>query len=379
VTPPGTKRILILTAAFGDGHNSAARNLASAMESLGQKAKVADPFLLAAPLTTRAICRTYRTITTRLPRLWLSIYRSTENRDFHKQYIPHKRTVELGLGRLLDEWRPDAVVSTYPLHPYFLAHLFESGHRRTPVFTVITDSIEINAAWRKAPTDFWLVTDPLTRESLLRAGLPAERVAETGFPVDPAFARLAPVPPDDPADPFRILFFPTASRSRVRRIGAALLDAGGPHARLTIVLGRNLRRLYRKARQLARAHPHRVTLRGWSRRVPEMMCSHHLTVGKAGGATVHEAIAAQCPMIVHHLVPGQEEGNLALLEQLGGGSLATTPERIATTVRDLLADNATAWRQSKRQLARLGRRSGAATAARFILDHSPPQIEPPGD
>jgi len=369
VTPPDSKRILIVTAAFGDGHNSAARNLALAMGELGHTTRVADPFVLAAPLATRAICRTYRFITTRLPRLWLSIYRSTENRDFHKQYIPHKRRVERGFGELLDEFRPDAVVSTYPLHPYFLEHLFETGHRRTPVFTVITDSIEINAAWRKAPTDYWLVTDPHTRASLLRAGLPAERVVETGFPVDPAFARLAPVTPEDPADPFRILFFPTESRSMVRRIGAALLDAGGERARLTIVLGRNVRRLHSKARELAKSHPGRVTLRGWSRKVPEMMCRHHLVVGKAGGATVHEAIAAQCPMIVHHLVPGQEEGNLALLEQLGGGSLATTPERIATAVRDLLAEDASAWRRAKCELSRLGRRSGAATAARFILGH----------
>ena len=99
------------------------------------------------------------------------------------------------------------------------------------------------------------------------------------------------------------------------------------------------------------------------------MCSHHLVVGKAGGATVHEAIAAQCPMIVHHLVPGQEEGNLALLEKVGGGRLATTPEHIRSAIRELLADRAAGWRRAKLDLARLGRRSGSATAARFIIDH----------
>jgi len=194
-------------------------------------------------------------------------------------------------------------------------------------------------------------------------------VIETGFPVDPSFARLAPVPPDDPVDPFRMLYFPTSRQPHVRRIGAALLGSTRDFGRLTIVLGKNFRRLYRRAHELKQAYGNRVAIKGWTRRVPELMCRHHIAVGKAGGATVHEAIAAQCPMIVHHLVPGQEEGNLALLEKFGGGSLATTPERIRSTLHDLLADGAAGWRHSKLALARLGRRSGSATAARFIIDH----------
>ena len=36
-------RILILTAAFGDGHNSAARNLALTLDAAGAETMVADP------------------------------------------------------------------------------------------------------------------------------------------------------------------------------------------------------------------------------------------------------------------------------------------------------------------------------------------------
>jgi processive 1,2-diacylglycerol beta-glucosyltransferase len=187
--------------------------------------------------------------------------------------------------------------------------------------------------------------------------------------VDPSFVRLAPVPPDDPAEPFRMLYFPTSKQPHVRRIGAALLGATGERGRLTIVLGKHFRRLYRRALELKQSYGNRVSIKGWTKRVPELMCRHHLVVGKAGGATVHEAIAAQCPMIVHHLVPGQEEGNLALLRQVGAGSLAVTPDRIRTALHDLLADNAANWRRSKLALSRLGRRSGATTAARFIIEH----------
>ncbi len=101
--------------------------------------------------------------------------------------------------------------------------------------------------------------------------------------------------------------------------------------------------------------------------MPELLNSHHLVVGKAGGATVHESLAAACPMLIHHLVPGQEEGNLNLLRHLNGGDLADTPGALASHLREMLADNATGWRKMKRSLARQARPSAAHTAANFIL------------
>jgi processive 1,2-diacylglycerol beta-glucosyltransferase len=76
-------------------------------------------------------------------------------------------------------------------------------------------------------------------------------------------------------------------------------------------------------------------------------------------------------MLVHHLVPGQEEGNLRLLEAIGAGQLAESPERIRGAMSDLLADNAALWRSMKRQLALHGRNAGAIAAARHILAQLP--------
>ena len=73
-------------------------------------------------------------------------------------------------------------------------------------------------------------------------------------------------------------------------------------------------------------------------------------------------------MLIHHLVPGQEEGNLRLLEIIGAGQLAETPAALTRSVSDLLADHAAGWRVMKNALARHGRNAGAITAARFILD-----------
>ena len=359
-------RILICTAAFGEGHNSAARNLALALEEAGAEVRVTDPCLLGAPVSTRWICKGYRVMTTHAPRLWHRVYVSTDQVDFSRQRVPLMRKPERELGDMVDEWRPDAVVATYPLYPYFLDRLL-AGHPRPPkVFTVVTDSIEINAAWLKAPTAEWIVSDPHTRDAMVRAGLPAGDIIDTGFPVHPAFSRLSPVPAEDPCEPFRVLYFATARRLHVRGISEAVLQSS-PRTRITIVLGKNVRLLWERAKEIRDAFPGRVTIKGWTRKVPQLLNSHHLVVGKAGGATVHEAIAARCPMLVHHLVPGQEEGNLRLLEAIGVGRLAESPEAIRSALGDLLADDAALWRGMKRKLALHGRNAGAIAAARHIL------------
>lgn len=367
-------RILIVTAAFGEGHNSAARNLALALDSAGAVTCVSDPCSLGAPRLTEWLSRGYRLATNHLPQVWAWIYRSTDRCDFSRQRGPMMRLPERSLAALIAEFKPLAVVSTYPLYPYFLAHIFAETGKPLPVFIVVTDSIEINAAWLRAPGNWWLVTDLLTRESMIRKGIAPGKIIDPGFPVHPGFATLVPVAVDDCCEPFRVLYFPTAKLAFVQRHGRALLDAS-PSVRLTIVLGRNVRRLYSQAKAIKDAYPGRVRLIGWTRKVPQLLTSHHLVVGKAGGATVHEAIAACCPMFIHHLVPGQEEGNLSLLEAIGGGGFAPTPEVLTRQVAGLLANHAARWRLMKTALINHGRNSGAITAARFILN----QMEPPTD
>jgi processive 1,2-diacylglycerol beta-glucosyltransferase len=373
-------RLLILTAAFGEGHNSAARNFALAAGIAGAATKVVDPCQTATPITTDLVARAYRFVTNHMPRTWARIYDMTDRCDFSKPRLPLMRKPENTLAEMVHDFHPDAVISTYPLYPYFLDRILRlpDAPAKFPVFTVVTDSLEINASWLRAPTDYWLVSDPETRKVMMAAGLPEERIIDTGFPVNPLFEKLTPVSVRDSCEPFRILYFATANRGFILHHGRALLDAS-PDVKLTIVMGRNTRALNKRARGLRKEYPGRVRLIGWTRNVPELMNRHHLVIGKAGGATVHEAIAARCPMLIHHLVPGQEEGNLALLRHIGGGDLADTAGDLQQRVEDLLADDACGWRRMKTALISHDRVAGASAAAEFVVDYlrNPKLATPP--
>jgi processive 1,2-diacylglycerol beta-glucosyltransferase len=134
-------RILILTAAFGDGHNSAARNLALALDAAGAETKVADPCLVGAPRLTRTLAHAYRLVTTHLPRVWHWIYRSADRSDFGGDTPLFLRGPEKATRAAVEEFCPQVVVSTYPLYPYFLAKMAEEKPGFPPVFVAITDSI----------------------------------------------------------------------------------------------------------------------------------------------------------------------------------------------------------------------------------------------
>ena len=366
MTLPHHPRVLIATAGFGDGHNTAARGLAKALKGQAQSI-IIDPTNEASPRFNNILRSSYRYVTTYHPRTWKKIYNNVERRDFSRQSSSYMRRVERAFVQRVEAFDPDVIVSTFPLYPYFAERYVRSGGPRRPVITIVTDSININASWRKAPTDFWLVTDNDTRKSLIEQKLPEDKVIDTGFPVDPIFDTLDPLTETSPADPFRVLFFPTARKSTLAPTARAILEYGDWPTELTIVLGRNLRRLYRTAREIADSYPRRVRLKGWSRKVPQLLCEHHLVVGKAGGATVHESLAACCPMLVRHLVPGQEEGNLKLLRRIGGGSLADTEAAMVRAIHDLLSNQASDWRRQKQSLSLHTRPHAAKIAASFVL------------
>src|SRR5204862_7488932 len=82
---------------------------------------------------------------------------------------------------------------------------------------------------------------------------------------------------------------------------------------------------------------HQIKIIVWTNELPRMMHENHLLIGKAGGATVQETIAAKCPMIINHVVAGQEEGNARLIVETNSGVIALSPREGVEHVQLTLA------------------------------------------
>jgi processive 1,2-diacylglycerol beta-glucosyltransferase len=133
---------------------------------------------------------------------------------------------------------------------------------------------------------------------------------------------------------------------------------------LTVTVGRDekLRRTIEKA-----AADHNIDMFGWTDEMPRLLCQSHVLIGKAGGATVQETIAAGCPMIVNHVVSGQEEGNAQLIVETNSGAIALSNDDVFSQTQSAFADNAKQWREWSSNISKLSRPRASLDIAAFLL------------
>ena len=380
--------ILILTAGYGEGHNSAARALQAAFnEQLGVDAELVDLFALRAPRLNNLSRRGYLRMINSAPLLWSAVYRwldRSPRAPFLFRFLGSHRRL---LGRIIAEKKPAAVVSTYPVYAWLLNHLRREGRITCPQFTVITDALTINSLWYRAPSAGWFVTDRDSAAYLYAHGVPATKVHVSGFPVSLAFADRPPQwQPPEPADSprRRILFMINSGRRHAVNIARALLQHRDWH--ITFTAGRD-EPLRRELEALATGAPAQAKVLGWTDRIPELLMTHHVVISKAGGATTQESINALCPLLVSQIVPGQEEGNYELIRRHDAGALAETPQAIVSTLQRLFASDAGLWRHWRGNLRELAQPGAARGIAYAVLrqtgfpteaDRVPPALPGPG-
>jgi processive 1,2-diacylglycerol beta-glucosyltransferase len=110
-----------------------------------------------------------------------------------------------------------------------------------------------------------------------------------------------------------------------------------------------------------------VKVLGWTTQLPRMLQASQLLIGKAGGATVQETIAAGCPMIINHVVAGQEEGNAQLVVETNSGVIAHSPAEVAAQVQRAFVDGAKQWHEWAANISRLSKPRASLDIAEFLM------------
>ncbi|HEV2392707.1 MAG TPA: PHP domain-containing protein [Verrucomicrobiae bacterium] len=364
------RNVLILTAGFGDGHDAAASSLRDALEQVCPEAEVtvADVYERSYKRLNHLARKAYLGAVRYAPALWAGIFKLVDRTPWLTDSHHGMGRVLASLAELLQATQPDCVVCTYPTYPGLINTLFRD-HCEKPfrLVTVITDARSINSVWYRSPSDRYVVCDTETAKVLARAGVPEERMQPLGFPVSPRFAGPVADPPPAPRAGlgYRVLYVINTGKKKLGKSIDRLLEL--PNIDLTITVGRHAE-LKEKLAKRARRYGARLHLLGWTNQMPELMMRSHLIVGKAGGAAVQEALAARCPLIINQVIPGQEEGNARLVEQLGVGIVADKNKEVARAVERAFADNGALWREWRARLEQHGRPDASLRIARLVLD-----------
>ena len=370
------KNILILTAGFGDGEDVASANVREALEHLApQDARVEVLDLLDSCYGRfhDMMRHTFQAAINRAPRRWYGLYQLLGTSQVVEGQIDGLARLRDSVRDALRKLKPDVVVSTCPIYSFLIGEIYRDGRARDfTLISLVTDAVVKDSPWPKAPADFFVVANETAARTLMADGVREECIEIFGFPVQwrkrSDYAKYENALPDLTAGHRpRILYVINSARKKAPKLLDRLLEH--PEWDITVCVGRETE-LDEMAREKAATAPGRMEVIGYTRRMPQLLREHHVIISRAEAGMVQEAIAARCPMIVHKIGSGQEEGNFTLLREANAGVLAEKPREVIDWIERSLRDQGRLLALWRKNLEPLGRPDSALQLAQFILDQA---------
>ncbi|MCD4823127.1 MAG: hypothetical protein K8S55_00840 [Phycisphaerae bacterium] len=346
-TPP--RKILIVTASVGAGHNQAARALAEGIGNFAPHIELAYVDVLDfTPKLFRAwYAGGYSIAVTKLPRLYGLGYAITDRptgpgRTLSERHKLWKERLALkAFGRYVAELQPDLILHTHFLAPPYLARQIAGGQLAARQQVVITD-IEVHRWWYSRQVEHWYVGHDIATEQLGRYDIDPGRVTVSGMPVHPKW--IKPLPPRAEIlaewslpDNRQIVLLSGGTEFTCGPIVkiARQLVAACPNACVVVLGGRN-KKLLGTLAKLPEAQAGKIVPTGFTDRLHELVEVADLMITKPGGMTTAECIAKATPMVFLRPVPGQEQKNAEFVSQRGGGVITRNPRQVIAAATELL-------------------------------------------
>jgi UDP-N-acetylglucosamine:LPS N-acetylglucosamine transferase len=326
----GSKRLLIVSASMGAGHDAAAAALAAQAEAEGHAVRTVD-LLKMPPHGQGSVLRAfYHSMIAVIPWLYDWAMRTWVTHPGIFEVITRGggRSAEKPLLAEVEAFQPDAIVAVYNLAAQVLGRLRSQGRLGVPVATYVTDP-GAHPYWVWSGVDLTLAPMGATAAALEDMG------AEVVKPIAPLVAARFLEPVDKQAARQR---WDIDANARVVVVNGGSWGVGEvvsaarqltAAADLVLVLCGHSKRLARRAAGVAgvRAVP-------WTPDVIGVLASADVVVDNAGGTTCWEALALGRPTVLYRPIAGHGRLNADALQRVGLARWATSAAELLMSVRE---------------------------------------------
>ena len=358
------KRVLFLFSDTGGGHRSAFQAIQDAMTMrYGDEVEFDSVDVMRElkwPLNKQPEMYPQMVHTSKL--LWALMYYSFDGKrraDLASQLIYSNN--RRNLHRVVREHPADVVVCTYSVIVNPVIRAFLTLEARPPFLTVVTDLVTTPACWYDPRVDRCFVPTQSAWNRGLRLGMAPSQMQITGLPVNPRFIMSMTSKAEarrefgfDPDLPAVLLVAGIEGKATVQKLALAL-DAQPLDAQIIVVCGRNADL---KAGLEARSWTNRHQIYGYvsnQREMPRLMAASDMIVTKAGPSTISEAAIAGLPMIICDRIPGQETGNVRLVQENDAGVYLTKPDEVVSRIVSWLAEGPSGLARRSRNARRIAK------------------------
>ncbi|HEY9468073.1 MAG TPA: glycosyltransferase [Propionibacteriaceae bacterium] len=372
------RRVLILAAGIGSGHNIAAGVLESCFRTAPEVDAVERLDILE---STNEVYRTlyddgYFALVEAAP--WLVGWGYDANDPPFK--LAHwtslwDRINTTATSKAIRAFRPDIVVCTHFLPTRLVSLMLTRGVLEATLAVVTTD-YDFQGLWLSSAFNHFFVARDETKAHMAAIGVPSDRITVSGIPVRPGLGdsvnREAILQRYDlrPDRPILLISAGAAGGEYTQTIVQQTFRMHNDF-QAVVVCGRNAQ-LKTQIEGLVAMRRNQYRVLGYTNDMPDLIRAATLFVGKPGGLSSSECMAAGLPMVLIHPIPGQEVRNSDFLLEEGAAVRCNYETTVGYKIDQLLAepDRITRMAENARRIGRP--EAGPQIASQVLHDQSPP-------
>ena len=321
------KKVLIMSASTGGGHNRAARAIKEELESrtidnMSIECEIVDSLKLVNNTMDKVISRGYEKSALYTPKAYGSVYRFSETTIASKNEFktnPLTSLMARKFKHLLNESTPDLIIGTHPFPMIALSTLkknnnihslsrSESFYKSTkvdipPMISVLTD-YTTHSTWIQNEIDYYIVGHEYVKELLVYEGVDSEKVKAFGIPVEKSFLShrdRETVLTELGLSPEKLTVLLMGGSFGAGNIKETLEDliAIDRDFQILVITGRNEHLKDKLSKMLdSTIHNKNICLLGYTNKMNDILASIDVLISKPGGLTTTEALLNDVPMIV---------------------------------------------------------------------------------